>query len=242
MNSSRNHVNNSSRPLIFLGSNFALYKYTEVCDYFGIKVHGIIDSDYYGNTEQLCDVPVIDSELAFDDPEKLEYYKNNFHFFCAVNWTPQTDKISVRNKEKRHKLLDLIDLLELPCISIVDTHARISKYANIGKGCFIDGDVMIEHHVDIKDFVNIYCNNDIGHNSTVGRNCVFQRQCMLAANTIVEDNVFFAMRVTALKWGARFGKNSFIQEGIYLRRGTLPDEVVSLQTENPSRVVGQIIE
>jgi UDP-3-O-[3-hydroxymyristoyl] glucosamine N-acyltransferase len=112
----------------------------------------------------------------------------------------------------------------------------------LGYGCFIDGDVMLEHHVTVDNFVNIYCNNDVGHGSYIGRNCVIQRQCMLAAESHLENDVFMAMRVTALKYGARYGAGSFVQEGIYLRRGTLPDEVVSLKTENPSRVVGQIIE
>jgi hypothetical protein len=65
---------------------------------------------------------------------------------------------------------------------------------------------------------------------------------MLAAESHLENDVFMAMRVTALKYGARYGAGSFVQEGIYLRRGTLPDEIVSLKTENPSRVIGQIIE
>ena len=238
----RDHFNNKSRPLIFLGSSVALYKQLEVCENFGITVHGIIDQDYYGNTEHLCDLPVIDGQDCFRNPEKLNFYRDNFNFFCATNWTPEPTSVLVRNREKRKVLIDLIDQYDLPCISIVDPRARISKYATVGQGCFIDGDVMIEHHVTIKDYVNIYCNNDIGHGSTIGRNCVIQRQGMLAADSVLEDDVFMAMRVTALKQGARYGTGSFVQEGIYLRRGTVPGEVVGLKTENPSRVVGQIIE
>ncbi len=238
----RDHFNNTSKPLIFLGSSVALYKQLEVCENVGISVHGIIDQDYYRNTEHLCDLPVIDGQDCFKDPERLNYYRENFNFFCATNWTPESSLVQIRNREKRKELIDIIDHYNLPCISIIDPRSRISRYAQVGRGCFIDGDVMIEHHVTIGDYVNIYCNNDIGHGSVIGRNCVLQRQCMIAGESVLEDDVFMAMRVTALKYGARYGTGSFIQEGIYLRRGTVPGEVVSLRTENPSRVVGQYIE
>jgi len=238
----RDHVNNTTRPLIFLGSSIALYKQLEVCENVGITVHGIIDQDYYGNTDSLCDLPVVAGQDCFTDPERLKFYRDNFNFFCATNWTPESGQVQVRNREKRKELINLIDQYNLSCISIVDPRARISRYATVGRGCFIDGDVMIEHHVTINDYVNIYCNNDIGHGSTIGRNCVLQRQCMIAGESVLEDDVFMAMRVTALKYGATYGTGSFIQEGIYLRRGTVPGEVVNLRTENPSRVVGQYIE
>jgi len=236
------YINNTEKPLIFLGSSSTMYKQTEICEQLGIEIFGVIDSDYFGNTGKICDLPVVDSQTCFSDPDKLNFYRDNFNFFCAVNWTPEPDNISKRNRQKRLDLIDLIDAHSLNCISIVDPRARISKHAQIGHGCFIDGDVMLEHHVTVDNFVNIYCNSDIGHGSYIGRNCVIQRQCMLAGDSHLEQNVFLACRVTALKYSARYGTGTFIQEGIYLRRGTLPNETVSLKSENPSRVVAQIIE
>jgi hypothetical protein len=171
-----NYINNKDKPLIFLGSSHTMYKQTEVCEKLGIKIFGVIDSDYFGNTEKICDLPVVDSQDSFNDPIKLNFYKDNFNFFCAVNWTPESNKILVRNKQKRKELIDLIDQYKLNCISIVDPRARISKHAKLGFGCFIVGDVMLELHVIVDNFVNIYCNNDVGHGSYIGRNCVIQRQ------------------------------------------------------------------
>lgn len=230
------HINDSSRPLIFLGSNIVMPKFTEICEDAGIAVHGIIDNDYFGNTKDIDGIPVIDTEFSFSDLEKLKYYRDNFNFFCATNWLPFQDDISIRNKYKRNRLIDLIDYYNLNCLTIVDQSARISRRATVGKGVFIDGAVSIEPNVTIGDFTNIYSHTDIGHDSKIGRNCVIQRHSGLAADCTMENEVYFGTAVKALKHGATFGTGSFIQECIYLRRGTVAGEVVSLTEGNLKRV------
>lgn len=225
-----------NKPLIFLGSNIVMQKFTEVCEDNGIQVLGLIDNDYWGNTSSICGVPVIDTEECFNDPIKLQFYKNNFNFFCATNWLPFQDEVSIRNRLKRERLLNLIDSLELNCINIIDKSARVSRSAKLGKGIFIDGAVSIEPNVVIQNYTNIYSHTDIGHDSIVGRNCVIQRHSGLASKCIMEEEVFFGTAVKALKEGATFGCNSFIQECIYLRRGTVANEVVSLTEGNLKRV------
>lgn len=231
-----NHINDSSKPLIFLGSNSIMYKFTEVCDIVGIKVAGLIDSDYHSNTEHICEVPVVDTERCFEDPAKLEHYRNNFNFFCAVNWLPEKTPVMERNKSKRLMLLELIQRYNLPCISIVDPDARISRRSKIGYGCFVDAHVMIEPRTTVGNFTNIYYNTILGHDNTVGDNCVFQRQVILTGGNAVGNNCYFAPAVKFMKFGAAAGNNTFIQEGIYLRRGTVENEVVSEHGGNQSRV------
>lgn len=219
-----------------------MYKLAGICEDHGIPVAGIIDSDYYGNTEHVCEMPVIDSELAFADADKLEYYRNNFNFFCATNWIPASTPVDIRNREKRNRLIGLIETMKLDCISLVDRDARILKYAEIGRGVFLDAHVMIEVKSKVGDFVNIYYNTLIGHDNVIGKNSVFQRQCILTGNNIVEEDVFFGVAVKALKPGAVFKRNSFIHEGIYIRRGTTADEVVSMNSINQSRIVYQYVD
>ena len=234
-------VNNSNRPLIFLGSNSIMEKYTEVCEEQGITVHGIIDQDYYGNTAEIGGVPVVDTEDCFSDQDKLDYYRNNFNFFCATNWTPLQDPISIRNKDKRQRLIDTIENNNLNCISIVDTFStKISKSIKIGQGVYIDGYVNIEPKATIGDFTNIYSHAHIGHDSVIGKNCVIQRVACLASNCTVEDNVYMSISVKAFKSGARFGRGTFIQEGIYIRRGTVAGEVVSMNGANTKRIISYI--
>ena len=230
------HLNNSSRPLIFLGTNYNMHQYREMCDTVGISIEGIIDSDYFGNTDTFCGIPIIDSEHAFSDSDTLEHYRKNFNFFCAVNWTPIDDPIQIRNRLKRIKILKLIDQYDLSCISLISKHSCISASSTIGRGVFIDNFVNIESNVEINDFVNIYAYTHVGHDSVIGKNGVFQRECMLSHESVFEENVYFAPLVKTSKGGVCYSAGTFIQEGIYVRRGTTPGEIVSLDSGNPRRV------
>ena len=89
--------NDNSRPLILVGSNSNLEKYIELCDQLDITIDGIVDSDYYKNTDKLFDIPVIDTE------DNLNFYKETHNFFCATNWIPESSNVAIRNKEKRIK-------------------------------------------------------------------------------------------------------------------------------------------
>ena len=231
-----NHINDSTKPLIFLGSNQAMLMLKEVCDEVGITVQGIIDSDYFGNTNNICGIPIIDSEESFNDPVKLAFYQKHFNFFCATNWSPEQNLIRQRNKDKRHRLINLVDSLQLPCISLVDPKANVSQYATIGKGVFIDAMCNVEAGVELHDYVNVMWACGIGHGTVVERNCTLQRQCWTGGNCYFEHDTFLGIGVKALKYGARFGARTWIQELVYIKRGTVADDVVGLASSNQRRI------
>ena len=232
---SKAHVNDSSLPLIFLGSNINLEKYIEVCDEHGITIHGIIDADYYGNTTEISGVPVIDTELSFLDPEKLKYYQTNFNFFCATTWVPLTDSVSERNKQKRHRLIDLIKQNQLNCISLVDKQSKVSKFSLVGRGVFLDYLVLLSPNVEVGDFTFIYNGTSIGHDTVIGENCVIQAYSIVMSQCTMGDNVFFGTRVQALKHQTKISSGTFVHEMVYLRRNTLPNEIVSIYSNRLSR-------
>lgn len=225
----QSYINDSSKNLIFLGSNSALTKYTDLCDKLGIKIEGIIDNDYFGNTEHICDIPVIDSE------ENIAKYSDR-NFFCATNWLPMQDPISIRDKQKRKHHIEIINRHNLDCISLVDPLTSVSKSVKIGKNVFIDALTLIESNVTIGDFTSIYSQCAVGHDTIIGHNCVLQRVVGLTSRQIVEDDVYFALGVRSLKSGARFGKGTFVHEMLYLCRGTIENEIVSLNGKNTRRV------
>jgi serine acetyltransferase len=224
------HINNNLKPLIIVGTSANLTKVLDVCDLVGITVTGIVDNDYYGNTETFAGIGVIDCL------DNIKNYQATHNFFCAINWVPFDDAISVRNKNKRIDYIKKINELNIKCISLVDPLARVASSATIGYGVFIDAFVLVETEAVVGDFVSIYSYTGIGHHTTIGQNTVFQRHCSIAGECIFEENVFVGTAVKALKTGATFGSNTFIHEGIYIRRGTIPDEVVSMQSNNLSRI------
>lgn len=234
------HINDNNKPVIFLGTNSNLYKYSELCNLLEINIAGVIDSDYYGNTEQYCGITVINDDSVFDDAAQLEHYRKNFNFFCAVNWTPMTDPISLRNKSKREKYLSMIKKYQLNCISIVAPTSYVSASAQIGIGSFVDNMVHIESNVSIGNFVNIYAMSHIGHDATIKDNTVLQRMCVAPSSSKIDNDVYFGPMVKALKDGAVFGSGTFIHEGVYIRRGTRVNEVVTLADKNLKRVVSSL--
>ena len=148
------------------------------------------------------------------------------------------DNSSKRTYFKRKKYIDLIENNNLKCISLIDPSAKVSRHSVIGRGVFIDAQVNVEPEVVVGDFTRIYFLNIIGHNSKIGRNCVLQRRCILAASVHLEDEVYFSPSVIALKVNAQFGAGTFVHECVYLKRGTIAGEIVSIDGENQKRVMG----
>lgn len=227
------HINDRSKPLIFLGTNWCLEKYIDVCNENNITIHGVIDTDYYGNTDNIGGVPVIDSEQGLI--EKIELYRD-FNFFCATNWAPAGPGDHKRTTEKRHRQINLLDSLGVNVISLVDEKANVGSTSKIGRGCFVDAFALIEPYCILEDYVNIFAFVGLGHHTKVDRNSVIQRHCSIGAFQHFEENCFLGVAVKALKTFAVFGKNTFIQESVYIRRGTVADEVVGIGGKNMSRV------
>ena len=213
-----------------------MHKIIDLCTINNIKIAGVVDGDYWGNTEKLSGIPVIDTESSFTDPQKLQHYRDCYNFFCATNWSPENDSVTVRNKNKRERLIDLIDQYQLNCISLVDPMARVSFSAKIGKGVYIDAFVLVETFAEIQDHASVYAFTGVGHHTIIMRNCVVQRHCSIAGECVFEPNTYLGTAVKALKTGAVFGPNTFIHEAVYIRRGTVANEVVKMDGDNMSRV------
>jgi carbonic anhydrase/acetyltransferase-like protein (isoleucine patch superfamily) len=233
----KDYINCNKRPLIFVGCNYAMLIQKEVCDENGIEVAGIIDSDYFGNTSNLFDIPFIDTEESFNDLDKLKYYRDNFNFFCASNWSPENNPEQKRNREKRHRLINLLDYYQFNVISLVDLRANLSKYASVGRGVFIDAMCNIEASVNIHDYVTVMWACGIGHDTVIERNTVIQRQVWTGGHCHFEEDCFVGIGAKTLKTKARFGKGTWIQEMVYIKRGTVPGEIVGLDGTNTRRVV-----
>ena len=229
-------VNDNSKPLILIGSNSKMFFLQDMCDELNITIAGIIDNDYYGNTKEINGIPVIDTELNFNDPDQLEYYKNNYNFFLAVNWHPYADPVIKRNRQKRKYLMDLLDQLDLPCINLVHKTARIQKTTVLGKNVLVDAYVNISAENVVEDYVSFFSYAIVGANNTIKRNSVFQRKTGLMHNTVVEQDVYFDLNVNVFVSNVTFGHSTVIQPCLSLGRGTSVGEMVSLVGKDLRRV------
>jgi carbonic anhydrase/acetyltransferase-like protein (isoleucine patch superfamily) len=221
-------INDNSKPLILIGSNLALFYIKDVCQNFNIKIEGILDHDYYGNTVEIEGVPVIGTEQWLEDPEKLKNYCENYNFFLATNYLPANDPTSKRNVEKRFKLMDMIDRLNLPCISLIDKGAFVHDTCIIGKNVFIETFSYLAGYNTIGDYSSIYAFSITGHHNTIGRNCILQRKSGVYDYDTIEDNVFIGMNSQIAGESVTIRKGTVIHSCMVVRRSTSENETVSL--------------
>jgi acetyltransferase-like isoleucine patch superfamily enzyme len=222
-----------SKSVIFLGSNACLEKLKENCEEQGIQVHGVIDSDYYGNTETLEGIPVIGDENYLRS--NLETLKRDFVFFLSVNWLPLPDSASQRNKHKRKHWIAVIRELELECISIISTRAKVYNSVQVGRNVFVGDFAMIEPRVELQDFVSVWDNCLIGHDSCIGSNSVLQRNVTLVGNVILETDVFLGP-FSKICLAVTISHDTWVNPGVLIYRNSMPNETIRMGKGNTNRL------
>lgn len=223
----------NQKSVIFLGSNICIERFVEMCEENGFSTHGIIDDDYYRNTDIIDGVPVIGDEKFLR--QNLQDLKEKFVFFLAVNWLPMSDDITVRNRKKRHYWIDVIKELELECINIISKRAKVYSSASIGKNVFIGDFVTIEPRVIIEDFVSIWEQGIVGHDNRIGKNSVLQRNVTVHSCVDIGENVFMGLSSRVCS-RAVISNGSWIHSGVLMFRGTTPDEIVRIDRGNTRRL------
>lgn len=209
-----------SRPIIFLGESQQIGEIKETCDLLNMPVEGVIDDDYFGNTESIDGIPVIGSELTMD----LKTLARDHDFFITVNALPSVP----RNVQKRKKFVDLVNALDLPCANIVDPQARVSPRAVLGKGIFIGFTVQISMGCYIGDHCQIHTFCGMAHDTRLGTNVILQRACMITSSVDIKDHVYLAPGCKILQPKSTIGSNSFIHSGMLVFRDVAPDEIVRI--------------
>jgi carbonic anhydrase/acetyltransferase-like protein (isoleucine patch superfamily) len=229
-------VNDKSRPLLFIGSSSTMFYFKDVCDQHGIEIAGIIDNDYYGNVSSLEGIPVIDTEISFEDPDKLKYYRENFNFFLATNYVPQRDNVMKRNVQKKFQLMNLIDQYDLSCITLIDKDAKVHYTCTVGKNVFLDAMIYVSGYTEIGDYSSIYTGTCVGHHNKLGRNCVLQRKSGLHNYNVLEDNVFVGLASHVMGENLMIRQGTFVHPCLVVRRDTQPEEVISLVNKDLRKI------
>ena len=211
--------NDSSRPLVLLGSNSNILKLVELAESCGVAVEGIIDDDYHGQG-QYKGIPVVAQE------QDIIQFADTHQFLCATNWTP--DPGSARNREKRTKQLTLITQNRLALATLVSPLAAVSRYSVVQAGTIIYPFASIEPEVVIGSHSILYDYSIVGHESRVGHNVVLQRHVLVTSLVTVENNVYMGLCSRAGRSSTTLGNGTFVHPNVMILRGTDPNEVVSL--------------
>jgi serine acetyltransferase len=211
-----------SKPLVFLGSSIAMQLYIDAAHRQGLTVAGIIDSDYWGNTDVFAGQPVIGSEKEFDHT-----WLDQYEFFIGTNWSP--DASHSRDRDKREYLIDLVEQLGIKCINLIDPGCYIGANVRIGQGCYIAYNTYIEFDNIIDSFCQIHFNVGISHGCTIGKNTVIRQRSGLA-NADVGNNVFIGTGTLMFTSAKRLqvGNGAVVNQGLWIMRNVEPNEHVRL--------------
>jgi UDP-3-O-[3-hydroxymyristoyl] glucosamine N-acyltransferase len=211
-----------TKKIIFLGTSLAMGIQIETAERMGYEIVGIIDSDWFGNQDTFCDLPVIAPESIFEtDP----YRYQNTEFFVCVNWDPNAN---YQGLIKRKRFIDLVNCYKLPCANLISNLSYVSRLATLGKNIFVGNFTTIEPNCVIKDFVCIMDNVTLGHHSMVGHNSMMQRMSSLKGTLGNDSYVGIGSMIFAQNDGCTVGNNVDIGPGLYVRRDVKDHEQVRL--------------
>ena len=174
----------SDKQLVFLGASANISIYAETASRQGISIAGIVDQDYFGNTDSICDIPVIGSEETFFQSDYKDYF-----IFIGTNWSPHP--AHARDVTKRLNFIKLIKQFNIESINLIDPTASVSNSAILGFGIFVGANVVVEPHCSIDNFVQLFYNVSVGYGSTIGENSSIQNNSTLIAH--IGENSFVGM-------------------------------------------------
>lgn len=174
-----------STEVIFLGSNYNLQQMVNICYLKGLTVRGIVDSDYYKNTDTICNVPVIGSETSYA-------FDSNAVYFNAVNWSPGSN--NARNVSKHQLMCNIINHLSLPTTNLVHPTAIVPNTVTIGNNVLIGAYAILGNYVTVGDFAQIREQSYVAHNTNIQERVILQVQGYVGSNIDVGADSYLAVK------------------------------------------------
>jgi carbonic anhydrase/acetyltransferase-like protein (isoleucine patch superfamily) len=227
-------INDTSLPLVFVGTSAILHWQVAICQSVNIQVAGVIDDDYHGQG-QFQGLPIIAKESDLYAGSGLEQYQ----FACGVNWQPDNklQPAHTRNRLKRKRMIDQLDQSGLNIASVVASSALVNHYnVKIGHGVFIDHHAHIYPSTTVGNWTNIWSYAGVPPECVIGRNCVIQRWAFMWDGTTIEDDCYIGMASRIMRDNLVIKQGTHIHPNMTLMRSTSPDEEISLAGKDLRRV------
>lgn len=215
-----------TRPLIYVGVRGDFSMFNHIASLNNIRVLGVLDKYYYGNTDIVDGIPVIGSEDWLLDPanEQANRWREDCDFIVTSFWSgsQHLNDTGLNNEQLRIERCDLVDQAGVNVINLIDPDIYTTPGNNLklGRGsliCCLAGlnrkDIVIGDHCEIDAVVSI------GHNTTIGRNVIIGAQTVIG-KAIIEDNVRIGVHCTVVSGGPNNGSPLTIGTGSSIWMGT----------------------
>jgi len=226
----------NKKPVIFVGVRGDFSLPIHITNRLGIKVLGILDKYYYGNTESVFDIPIIGNEdwLLDTENKQARQWREECDFIVTSFWTgsQHLNDIGLDNEQVRKDRIDLVDRAGVNVINLIDPTCAYTPGYNIkmGKGIMISPGSGLRSNITIGDHCILDCTSHIGHDVYIGRNVSLGSSCLIS-NAIIEDHAKIGARSTIIGGfnnkgiPLRVGAGSTVWMGVTLMKDVPPDSI-----------------
>ena len=221
------------RPLIFLGSSASIDSFVEVARLTDRPIAGIVDDNFFGNTHEICRIPVIGSEQSWE----FEKTCNQFDYFIGSSMVP----INVIDRKKRLKMIGIVKQYNLNLDTLIHPSSYIYPEVTIGAGSYVGYCASINNRVAIGKHCQIHAYVGISHDCEIGSNTCIAHQAMIAGQNQIGNNVHIGMGAAVCKNNVVVGNDAVIHPKITVMRDIEENEIVHLGGTNTRRIYGEVI-
>ena len=181
-----------------------MYDLIHIATALNKPIKGILDRQYFGNTNSICDIPLIGSELQLLDlaDATANQWREECDFFVA-NWWDGSEEFknpSEHGEKLREARIQLLKDANVNVINLIHPSATIyGDRVKLGVGILVQAHAILFNKVIIGDY------------------CIVDWRAIIGDGSILEENVIIGVDVTMahahIKNGARIGIKATIIPG-----------------------------
>ncbi len=175
-----------SKPIALVGYRSGLDSLIDIADAMGVEIAGIFDKYFYGNTEQIDDIPFIGNEDEITDDDIKKY-----NFVLSSNYVGY---INIKNFEHngdnlRKRRIKIFKERNLPTANLIHPSSYVSPKTYIGSSVIIARDCYVRAKSYIGDFCFLDSGAAIAHDVRLGENVIMTPYSFIAGFINIGDNV-----------------------------------------------------
>jgi UDP-3-O-[3-hydroxymyristoyl] glucosamine N-acyltransferase len=197
------------KKLVFLGHGTNIKRLIDVArDQF--EIIGIVDDNYFGNTDTLGGLPIIGSE------KNIAPVLSSWADLCFFVASPGRTGIDwSRTNSRRDCMIDIAENYNLELVNLIHTSAIIPDTTKLGKNIFVGQYTVLQNYVTIEDYAFVKEQVCIAHDCVVKKNANISSQAYLGANVVIGENSYIGIKGAVIASGDSLviGKNCFTHPG-----------------------------
>jgi acetyltransferase-like isoleucine patch superfamily enzyme len=150
-----------------------------------IKIIGYPESSM---TEEYCQVFSREGLFDFDVilPEDFISLSNKNEYQYIISFW--------MDMNLRSKICEILDTLNLDCVTYINDNSYTFKTSKIGRGSFVGFCAVIEWNCVVGNHCYFGGLGGIGHDVTIGKNCIVSPGVLIGGKTVIGNNCTFMIK------------------------------------------------